>query len=303
MQQCDESKEARLLDLVIALPVCLFSLSLVIALSLYLNRRRIVHHLHHKYTGLDRVIRPYQPDSKTHSWSDPTFSPEPNAVSNCILPDINTLPSPRSDRFRPASRQDSTRARVTTLLPSRHQHLAGGKQPAEQLRSLDKFHSLSLNKSRGLNSEPPSLTSLSRKEQLAHRSQLIQDTHIRLGSISPEPPPPLLVESPHSVAGALRSLTCAQEEEPTTTAAVEQTKERPVSFSRPLTKATTSTCRPASPVYYTRPSSPTGSIRVVGGDGFAEDVDSHHRRVMSEGIGSRLLEADVVVGDTSDILA
>lgn len=302
MQQCDESKEATLLDLVIALPVCLFSLSLVIALSLYLNRRRIVHHLHHKYTGLDRVIRPYQPDSKTHSWSDPTFSPEPNAVSNCILPDINTLPSPRSDRFRPASRQDSTRTRVTTHLPSRHQHLAGGKQPAEQLHSLDKFHSLSLNKPRGPNSEPPSL---SRKEQLAHRSQLIQDTHIRLGSISPEPPPPLLVESPHSVADALRSLTCAREEEPTTTTtAVEQTKERPVSFSRPLTKATTSTCRPASPVYYTRPSSPTGSIRlVVGDDRFAEDVDSHHIRVMSEGIGSRLLEADVVVGDTSGTIA
>lgn len=79
-----------------------------------------------------------------------------------------------------------------------------------------------------------------------------------------------------------------------------------MSFSRPLTKATTGTYRPASPVYHTRPSSPTGSIRLVGGDDrhmCSGDVDSHHRRVTSEGIGARLLEADfVAAGGTSGVV-
>lgn len=284
MQQCDESRQTRLRNLAIALPICLFSLSVVFALTFHLNRRRIVRHLYHKYNGLDCDTRPYHPNTDTKDWSNPTFSPELSAFPNCILPDVSTSPSTMPDPYRTLSRQGSTRALGTPNFPGPRQQLASGRQcSTEQLHSSEKSYTAA-HRPRCLTPETP----LSRKDQLAHRSQLIQDTHIRrLGSISPEPP--LIESAEHSVAGALQNLTSGSATLPGEAANgggdaehdAAKAKDRPVSFSRPLSKSS----RPTSP--YARPTSPTGSIRLV--DTHLKDMELP-RRVTSDAIGSRLEE-------------
>ena len=277
MPTCSIETQGRLQTLAIALPTCLLSLALVCSILLYVNRRRIVTRLYHKYNSpIDRGSGENRPDTK--HWSEVAFSSETNSRPSCVLPDVDVSPSNKPDPYHLVTRQEPSRTFGTPNFPGPRQLLAGRQTSVERLHSSEK--SFVGYRPRCATPDTP----LSRKDQLAHRARLIQDTHVRLGSISPEPP---LVESPQAVADAqhdssgcdthIHGIEAGEQQ-------VKPTKERPRSFSRPLSKSS----RPTSP--YARPISPSGSIRLV--DRGSKDMEVA-RRCMSDAIGTRLDEVFV----------
>lgn len=277
MSECSIDTQERLQILAIALPTSLLSLAFACAILLYFNRRRIVTRLYHKYNGpIDRGSGENRPDTK--HWSEVAFPSETNSRPSCVLPDVDISPSNKPDPYHPVTRQEPSRTFGTPNFPGPRQLLAGRQNSVERLHSSEK--SFVGYRPRCATPDTP----LSRKDQLAYRARLIQDTHVRLGSISPEPP---LHESPQAVADALRDCDGCETQTNGTDAGEQQvkpTKARPRSFSRPLSKSS----RPTSP--YARPISPTGSIRLV--DRGSKDMEVA-RRCMSDAMGTRLDEVFV----------
>ncbi|KAF2215913.1 hypothetical protein CERZMDRAFT_81999 [Cercospora zeae-maydis SCOH1-5] len=277
MAECDSKTLGRVRILAIALPVCLISLFLACGGLLYVNRRRIVTHLYHKYNSPTDGSSRKSP-LETKNWSDVACSSDTKTQLDCVLPDIDVSPSNKPDPYHTVRSHESSRIIGTPNFPGPRQLLAGRQSSVDGFHSSEK--SFAPFSPRCCTPDTP----LSRKDQLAHRSRQIQDTHARLDSISPEPP---LVESPQAVTDALHG--CKGIERRTYgndvgEREVKLTKERPRSFSRPLANSS----RPTSP--YTRPISPAGSIRVV--DRGSKDLELS-RRGTSDAIGTRLDEVFV----------
>lgn len=246
----------KLLVIAIVLPFCLAALFLVLGFLFWYYRQRIVLHLHRKYYDQQPESAPEESNAGEKRCTDSNSILTPSVIA--LGPGPNSSPTDnRAELNGSFVRRNSARAYGTPDFPGPRQNLGNRHRSAEQLHSYVPYRPRC----------PTPDTPLSRKDQLASRAEEIKELHTRLGSNSPEPP-------------------TIQELDVTEQAQVGRAMPRNVSETS--FKTAPPYAQPMSPC--ARPTSPTGSIRLVGHS--LKDMDTEpHRGIASEAIGRRLEEA------------